>query len=99
MARGVVVGRGVWVTAALVNDHGAPHRAGGAVAGGADLPASPRHGESFWVGLVWLVQWVGGLLLCALVVLPARRPAPDRRGHVLVQSHIFFCAYFRRAWA
>jgi hypothetical protein len=94
VARGVVVGRGVWVTAALVTI--AAHIIVPVALSPAVLIYLHRRGmaSSFWVGLVWLVQWVGSLLLVALVFFRRVGPAPDKRGHVLVFSHIFFCAYF-----
>jgi hypothetical protein len=94
VARGAVVGRGVWVTAALVTI--AAHIIMPVALSPAVLIYLHRRGmaTSFWVGLVWLVQWVGSLLLVALVFFRRVGPAPDKRGHVLVFSHIFFCAYF-----
>jgi hypothetical protein len=91
--RGAVVGRGVWVTAALVNI--TAHLIIPVALSAAVLIYLHRRGmaESFWVGLVWLVQWIAGLLLCALAFFRRVVPAPDRRGHVLVQSHVYFYAY------
>ncbi len=92
-ARGIVVGRGQWVTAALVVI--TAHIIVPVALSPAVLIYLHRRGMStaFWVGLVWLVQWVGGLLLAALVFFRRVAPAPEKRGHVLVFSHFFFIAY------
>jgi hypothetical protein len=91
--RGAVVGRGVWVTAALVCI--TAHLIIPVALSASVLIFLHRRGmaASFWVGIVWLVQWIAGLLLSALAFFRRVVPAPDRKGHVLVQSHVYFYAY------